>query len=354
MKRAWLALILVGAVTVMGCESDGGGADAIGGYDIVQGADTLPEIGPLPTDTTDPQDDTAGPGPDVATGDDTGQPNEDVYVEPDVPTTTDTGGGERDCTDAELQDFNGCLDGCASGDTACAQACFGANLSTACQEAYVALLECADTNGCGDNTTCISENCPDEVAAVFGDIGGGESQVYGTVTVDFSTDYVRNAENGQQDAAGVLQTAFTTGTFGSTNTPVSPAAATQFQTAATYYAEANGSGVEVSQIGISGQSALNPIVVVAFDGNSIATGTHSAGLTGSDTVQLFVADVNWAAGTIQCVHAFAVGSLDVTAAGDVTNHGNLAFSGTIDLYHPTDVYGQDISSQLSIPVCAAQ
>lgn len=129
--------------------TSGGGGDTTQTTDVVDADTAVP-----------PADTTTSPG-DTQTGTDTTQPPTDTQQPPDL----------RMCSDAELQTFNACVDGCAT--QACQQGCMS-DLSASCENAYRALLQCANAASCGEDLDCIVQNCRDEVEAVFGAGSGVE------------------------------------------------------------------------------------------------------------------------------------------------------------------------------------
>ncbi|PIE17490.1 MAG: hypothetical protein CSA66_05740 [Proteobacteria bacterium] len=156
---------LVLAAGAMACDSSGGGGtsaltDTMGGTDTTEAGDAVDaEAG----DAVDADDTTPTTADTSSTTDDV-TPSEDTTNETDTNQTV-----ERLCSDAELGEFQSCVQGCGQQDVECLQACFTTKLSAACQGAYRALGDCARQHSCGDtDTACIVENCPNETLAVFG------------------------------------------------------------------------------------------------------------------------------------------------------------------------------------------
>jgi len=150
---------------------------------------------------------------------------------------------------------------------------------------------------------------------------------------------------------GILQTAFADGTFGAFG-EIQPPAATTFQSYATYYAEATGNFVQVVQVAVENSNPVNPVVFVEFS-TPLSSGTVNVGIEQADEAQFVVVDLNFNTSQVECVHAVGVGTLEVTA-GDVTAHDGLAFVSDVsglEVFHPTNIYGQDVSGQLSWATC---
>lgn len=160
------AAILVLGMGLTACGDSGGSgtnpdADAIGSDSFVP-TDTL--TSGTDTTTTNTTDTTTTNPTDTTTTNPT---------DTTEPTDTTTPPPARQCTDAELETLNTCLEACPDvGGDQCVQACFN-GLSTGCNAAYTAFVQCVQTNSCfnADNTLnvdCAAANCPDQVAGVFG------------------------------------------------------------------------------------------------------------------------------------------------------------------------------------------
>jgi len=182
-SAATAALMVFGGGLAACGDSGGSSSDVTGDTTFVPN-DTS---GTNNTDTTTPTD-TVG-GTDTNTGTDTNPGDTNTTTDTE---TGDTGGTTipRQCTDAELDTLNTCLEGCPDiGGETCAQGCFN-GLSTGCNAAYTAFIQCIQANSCfnEDNTLnaeCAAEKCPDEVAGVFG--GGVEPTDCDPVTNDGCT-----------------------------------------------------------------------------------------------------------------------------------------------------------------------
>ncbi|HOG44827.1 MAG TPA: hypothetical protein PK560_12190, partial [bacterium] len=103
----------------------------------------------------------------------------------------------------------------------------------------------------------------------------------------------------------------------------------------------------------------NPVVILVIDEANLAVGELSTSLFSDAKSIIYLVDVDWAASKpgISCFHAFGEGSVNVSTAGDVSNHGGLAFTGSVTWYNPKNYANGagDISSQLSgVTVCAAK
>ena len=355
-----MAIAFVLSFGITACDSSGGGGTTLPTADASDvktnpGFDTAGDPGTNPN-----LDVPVTPGDDVPVADEGPNPDKDTTVPPkDDGPGKDTGPGPdpgRDCTDAELQAAVTCLQGCTQGDNDCAKKCYEDNMSAACLAANAALEQCAAGSGCAQtDTACIEGKCKDQWAKVFGasEPTGDAPSPYGTVTANFTTDYVRNASDPNTDAAGVQMTAFATGTFGKNSTAIPPAGA-QIQAFAGYFTDPQGNVVEVQQLALMGGAPANPMLVVDFKMPVAVGDAVSIGLDQADAGAMILVDVNWTTSQIACMHGFAVGTVAVTDVGDVTNHGSFAFNGTIDLFHPSNVNGQNVSSQLPIPVCDVQ
>jgi len=237
-------------------------------------------------------------------------------------------------------DTSGCSEGdpCGNGVLDAGETCDGDELNGETCESQgfeAGTLGCADTCDAYDTSNC------------------GDPLPYGTVSVAFSTDYVRNNSDPMDSTAGILFEAFASGTFGTSNQAIPNSSASAFQGYATYLQGVSGNVVQVFQISFESQNPINPTIIIYFSEQYLDVGTMSFGLEANDH-QLLVADVNMQTSSIDCIHAVGNGVVSVTALGDITNHGELGFDGTLNLHHPTNYLGQDISGQLPSPVCSLQ
>ena len=160
-----LVMILAAGGALAACGDDGGSNNPTG--DVITG-DSV-SFG----DTTTPRDTTSGLI-DTQTGTDT-QVATDATAPVDTATDTSTGPPPRMCTDAELETFNTCFAACDPNAVTptCQDACFD-GLSTGCEAAFMAWINCAQSNGCNSLETdaefaaCVADKCPDETAGVYG------------------------------------------------------------------------------------------------------------------------------------------------------------------------------------------
>jgi len=208
--------------------------------------------------------------------------------------------------------------------------------------------ETCESQGFGPGTLGCARNCD-----AFNTSNCGDPIPYGTVSVAFSTDYVRNNTDQPDNPSGILVEAFASGTFGAADRAIPDSSADASRSYAVSYQDVSGNGVQVIQVSTEGQNPINPAVMAFFNEQDLAVGTMSFGLEANDQ-QMMVVDTSWQTGQIECVHAIGNGVLEVTVLGDVTNHGEFAFEGDLNLFHPSNYLGQDVSGQLGLPACPLQ
>lgn len=280
----------------------------------------------------------------------------DMAPEADGDVSVDAGGGGRQCSDDELDELLDCFRACPEEDNACKSACTVLP-SEACRDAYLALDACIATSGCGiASLACIESHCPDEWAAVFGsDEPADVPAPYGSASVAFTTDYVRFIDESFDGMQGVSLEPSVSGTFGAAGLPIQTAGA-NFQSYAYYYHDHAllGDGVQVMQIAFVDGVMVNPAVFMLLPLDAVAPGEVPFGLLSSDVGRLYLTDIDPETGLMGCLHGVGVGALTITAAGVVADHGALAFEGALHLYHPSNIYDQDLSGDLGAPVCDPQ
>lgn len=280
----------------------------------------------------------------------------DLGAEASVDTTPELPLDGRLCSDEELDLMLDCFKACPEDDHACKSACAN-QPPEACRHAYQALDACIAVSGCSMAAlACIEAHCNDEWIAVFGDDSPADVPApYGNASVSFATDYVRPIEQSLQEMDGIVLEASVSGVYGEAELPIQPTGA-NFQSYAVYYKAHPqlGDGVQAMQIAIVDGAPIDPAVLMIFPESKVKLGTIPVGLLASDEARVYVTDIDWASGGMACIHAIGVGTLEITELGDITAKGALAFEGELHLYHPTNAYDQDVSSQLGVPACEAK
>ena len=258
-----------------------------------------------------------------------------------------------------------CMVDCGE-DQTCAQNCYDQGSADGQSQIY-ALIQCM--NGCytdgmsdEDYSACINSQCTSEISNCEG-LGGGEApdtnynSPYGSVSLNFSIDQIANSSDGQTSQVGIATAAFATGTYGNSGSmSITPADAYMIQSAAMYYNESQGSGVQVQQIPVyvQGNQGVggNPLVILDIPEENAAVGELKVTLYQGGQAMLYVVNVDWNTQQISCFHAFGEGTLNVNNIGDIANHGPLSFTGNITLFSPKNYDGNgDISSQLGVAAC---
>ena len=285
--------------------------------------------------------------------------------DPTEPTTdpTNQGGGAKEACYEIYECFAQCQ------DNECAQACLDAG-DPAGQDLFMDMYTCW-SNNCANETTnegfsnCVVNNCYDETDAcgLMGGGGGEDADTsynspYGSLSLQFSVDQIWNESDGQQSEVGTTQTAFASGTYGNASASVTPADAYMIQTSAMYNSDAQyGNSVALQQVPVyvQGNQGVggNPVVILSIDEENAAVGSLKTSLYQGAQATLYVVDVNWSTGQLNCFHAFGEGTVNITNIGDIANHGAIALNGNVTLYSPKNYDGNgDISSQLGVTVCA--
>ncbi|MCK5809170.1 hypothetical protein KAH37_09320, partial [bacterium] len=75
---------------------------------------------------------------------------------------------------------------------------------------------------------------------------------------------------------------------------------------------------------------------------------------------LYIVDVDWGARTISCLHAFAIGTMNITDAdGTLGSRGSFSFNGNLDIYSSKHAMpyddgsnGGDVSAEMPWPACS--
>jgi|GEM_PF-2882573 Protein of unknown function (DUF1566). len=237
----------------------------------------------------------------------------------------------------------------------------------------------ADTSDTGDttdttdtaNTSDTSDTTDTADTADTSDTGDTEIPIepdpnynspYGSLSLDFAVDQIRNASDDDDSYAGIVVSAFATGTYGNGSDSVVPSDADAIQSLAYYSEDAQrGSSIQVQQfpVYVQGDNYFggNPLVILDIPEEYAGIGTFSTSILDeySQSV-LYVVDLNWNTGMISCIHAFGEGSITIIKIGNISNHGPLSFNGEISLYSPKNYNGNgDISSMINgITVCDPQ
>ena len=283
------------------------------------------------------------------------------------------GNGGSTQTDMNCLEIYNCMVDCNQ-DRTCMQTCMN-NGSKDGQTKINAMLNCFNTN-CADAATdadfqtCAQENCSNEMMDCQKAEGNDTYKApYGKVTLNFSVDQIASLEDqeeqqqqqkdyqqtGQQpenpNNVGYVMSAFAEGTYGNGSASVVPSGATM-QVQAVYYDETDAgtryTGVQVIQIPVIGNAGGNPVILLNIPEENAGVGSlklHLWSDIGQATIE--VVDINWNTGKPNCVHAFGIGTLNVTAIGDIADNGELVFTGDADLYSAKnfDEYG-DVSGNL--------
>lgn len=287
----------------------------------------------------------------------------------------DNGGSTQ--TEMNCLEIYSCMADCNQ-DQNCMQTCFD-NGSSDGKTKVNAMINCFN-NHCANETTnegfqaCAEENCSDEMV----DCQKTEGDVtykapYGKLTFNFSVDQIASLEDqeeqqqqqkdyqqtGQQpenpNNVGYVMSAFAEGTYGNGSASVVPSGATM-QVQAVYYDETEAgtryTGVQVIQIPVIGNAGGNPVILLNIPEENAGVGSLKLSTVDQDAAAgIQIAEVNWTTGQIKCVHAFAEGTINVTAIGDIADNGELVFTGEADLYNPKNYlqYG-DITGAFTTPV----
>ena len=313
-------------------------------------ADTGADTADTGADTADTGADTADTGNTVDTGDTTDTGNTADTVDTGDTANTGDSANTSDTSDttppvdnrsADCMSIADCIKACA--DSPCATACFEAG-NTKGQTEYQAYEDCKTGSG-STNYLEVYEACTTE-AEVCGFAGDPAYSIpYGKADLSGNFGYIITTETDIMSNM-VIESPFITGNVGTLPIVNVSAAGVAFSYAS-YTAAAGADPASFVAFQDYNQTALtNPIAYIVGDPTKITVGTNGVGLTGDDTLQLYVAEVD-ATGAIVCRHGFAVGSVSITAfdttAGDA---GSFIISGSnLDIYSlaAAPVYGGDIS-----------
>ena len=290
----------------------------------------------------------------------------------------DNGGSTQ--TEMNCLEIYNCMADCNQ-DQNCMQTCFD-NGSSDGKTKVNAMINCFN-NHCANETTnegfqaCAQENCSDEMM----DCQKTEGDVtykapYGKVTLNFSVDQIASLEDleeqkqqseeyqktGQQpenpNNVGYVMSAFAEGTYGNGSASVVPSGAS-IQVQAAYYDQTQAgtryTGVQVIQIPVINNAGVSPTIILNIPEENAGVGSLNIHLwTDIGQAELDVVDVNWNTGYANCYYAFGIGTVNVTAIGDIANNGELVFTGEVDLYNPKNFaeYG-DVTGNFTqpLPVC---
>nr|HPM47750.1 hypothetical protein [bacterium] len=204
---------------------------------------------------------------------------------------------------------------------------------------YNALAQCVETNCASDQTIeCYLEKCESESNSC----GIKKATAYGTASFNVNMNEIGHQADAQDDTRGIMQSAFATGTYGSSNLSFEPAGVAAMQSSVTYIAtpQQGDPYLDVTQVPVfdqGGQAAGgNPVVIVSFDPTLLAVGTIEMGPYQGMGAFGAVVDVNWSTQQVTCYHGFFEGNVNVTQVGDITAHGAFAFTGNVDLIYTGD------------------
>ena len=233
--------------------------------------------------------------------------------------------------------------------------CYGIT-SQKCSNGYWANYEqCSGDKECNSSTgRCVSKGNSS------GNNNGSSTTYkspYGSLSLNFSIDQIKNESDGNDSDVGTSYSAFATGTYGNSSTSVTPSDAYVIQTSAIYDTDAQyGNSVYIQQIPVYVQNDQgvggNPVVILNIPEEYAAVGTLDTSLYQGAQAWLYVVDVNWNTGYIDCHHAFGEGNVHITSIGNVAYHGNISLYGNVTLYSPTNYDGNgDITSELAITAC---
>lgn len=269
--------------------------------------------------------------------------------------------GENNAGNLTCAEIYQCMADCYSSDEICMQNCMDRG-SPEGQSHIKDLLQCL--NGCYSDgisdEACLNSLCRTEISncgLTYYEPYVPYASPYGSLSLDFSANQIANDSDGQDSTAGIVQSAFATGTYGNGSTSITPADAYMIQTTATYSVDISyGNTVMVQQIPVydsNGQNINgNPVVIFVFEEKNAAVGTLNTSIYPNYQAQLYVIDIDWNSDEIGCFHAFGEGSVNITGIGDIADHGALAFNGSVMLYSPKNYNGNgDISVEIRVTVC---
>ena len=265
--------------------------------------------------------------------------------------------GENNAGNLTCAEIYQCMADCYSNDEICKQNCIDSG-SPEGQSRIEDLLQCI--NNCSFYTNCVLSQCITEISncgLTYYEPYVPYASPYGSLSLDFSVNQIANDSDGQDSTAGIVQSAFATGTYGNGSTSITPADAYMIQTTATYSVDISyGNTVMVQQIPVydsNGQNINgNPVVIFVFEEKNAAVGTLNTSIYPNYQAQLYVVDIDWNSDEIGCFHAFGEGSVNITGIGDIADHGALAFNGSVMLYSPKNYDdNNDISTVIEVTVC---
>jgi hypothetical protein len=183
------------------------------------------------------------------------------------------------------------------------------------------------------------------------DVSSCSSLAYGSITIDFATDFVRNNTTLSTDSSGIFTTPFATGYLGDSNIAIPPEESTDIKSYAHSFTDNQGEYIEILQMQKNDETPINPVIISSFYSPFIGVTTVDA--TSQDSA-FYVVDINFSIDEISCIHAVGEGNVSITEVGDFSTNGPFSFSGILKLYHPTNYMGFDISDSLDYPPCPVQ
>ena len=178
---------------------------------------------------------------------------------------------------------------------------------------------------------------------------------YGELSIQYSVSQVRNDSDEDSSSVGFVSSAFARGTYGNSSLPVVPTDIYSVYSRAYY--DQTSDYLEILQTPIyynNGSGAgTNPCVMLKIPGtNAVVAQLNLSLYSDIANAYIYVVDVNWDTNSIDCFHAFGEGTLNITKAEDITDHGAFAMKGNVTLYNPKNYDGNvDISGLSDIVAC---
>ena len=289
--------------------------------------------------------------------------SDDYNNEPDDEETSDDYNNEpddgenntRNLTCAEI--YHCMMGNCYSNDEICKQNCIDSG-SPEGQSRIEDLLQCI--NNCSFYTNCVLSQCITEISncgLTYYEPYVPYASPYGSLSLDFSVNQIANDSDDPENTAGIVQSAFATGTYGNGPTSITPADAYMIKTISVYSVDISyGNTVMVQQIPVYDDNGRNvngnPVVIFTFDEKNAYAGTLNTSLYPDYQALLYVVDMDWNSNSISCFHALGEGTVNITDIGDIADHGALAFNGSVTLYSLKNYNGNgDISVEIRVTVC---
>jgi len=160
-----------------------------------------------------------------------------------------------------------------------------------------------------------------------------------------------NQEIGATDKCNTGYSHIFSGTYSDKNIALPAAAMNEGAYRTTWKSKTNNTEIDtivVTNITVKNNVILNPKMMLILDAAKVKVGEIEIGADG----QFLVFDSNFE-GNKQCIRALGKGKVNITKYDKAgVNGGPLEISGSLVLYHPTNVEGYDVSSVLPFPPCS--